>query len=282
MSTQVRHLLAGGLGELRYEPTSKRIRAMLGGNTIIDTTRAMLVWEPRRIVPSYAVLASDFQGELIPEGVSGTRVEAERGSRLAELSDALVLDPSVPFAAHTAVGEAASVRAAGQHRAGAAFRLADPDLAGYVILEFGAFDAWYEEDDVNVAHPRDPFKRIDALPSSRRVRLELDGEVIAESSRPILLFETLLPTRYYLPSADVQAVLTPSETRTLCAYKGQASYWSASIGGRTHPDLAWSYQDPLHDAAQVRGLIAFFNERVDVMVDGRRQLRPVTPWSSRP
>lgn len=281
MSTQVRRLLASGLGELRYEPTSKRIRAMLGGNTIIDTTRAMLVWEPRRIVPSYAVPASDIQGELIPEDVAGTRLKAERSSHLTELSDAPELDPSVPFAAHTAEGQVASVRAAGQHRAGAAFRLADPDLAGYVILEFGAFDAWYEEDELNVAHPRDPFKRIDALPSSRHVRLELDGEVIAEASRPMLLFETLLPPRYYLPPADVQAVLTPSDTRTFCAYKGRASYWSATIGGRTLPDLAWTYQDPLHDASEVRGLIAFFNERVDVIVDGQRQQRPVTAWSSR-
>jgi uncharacterized protein (DUF427 family) len=281
MSTQVRSLLASGLSELRHEPTNKRIRAMLGGNTVIDTTRAMLVWEPRRIVPSYAVPASDIQGELIPEDAEGIRVPAEAGSRLAELSAGPVLDPSVPFAAHTADGQAAAVQAAGQHRTAAAFRLPDPELAGYVILDFGAFDAWYEEDELNVAHPRDPFKRIDVLPSSRHVRLELDGEVVADSSRPMLLFETLLPPRYYLRPDDVQAVLTPSDTRTFCAYKGQASYWSASIGGRTVPDLAWTYHEPLHDAARVRGLVAFFNEAVDMIVDGQHQQRPVTPWSSR-
>ena len=281
MSTQFRGLLARGLGDLRYEPTSKRIRAMLGDDTVIDSTRAMLIWEPRRIVPSYAVPAADIRGELIPEETAVTAAGAETGSRLAALSDAPVLDPSIPFAAHTAEGRPAGLRVGDQDRAGVAFHVADAALAGYVVLDFGAFDAWYEEDELNVAHPRDPFKRIDVLRSSRHVRLELDGEVVAESSRPVMLFETLLPARYYLPREDVQAVLTRSETRTFCAYKGRASYWSATVGARTVPDIAWTYEEPLHDAAQVRGLIAFFNEHVDVTVDGQRQERPVTPWSSR-
>jgi uncharacterized protein (DUF427 family) len=148
-----------------------------------------------------------------------------------------------------------------------------------VILDFGAFDAWYEEDELNVGHPRDPFHRIDVLPSSRQVQLELDGEVLADSSRPALLFETMLPTRYYLPRADVTAELAPSDTRTWCAYKGQASYFSVSVGGRLVPDIAWSYTDPQHDAVQVRDLIAFFDERIDVILDGERRARPVTPWS---
>jgi len=130
--------------------------------------------------------------------------------------------------------------------------------------------------------PRDPFHRVDVLPSSRHVRLELDGHVLAESSRPVLLFETMLPTRYYLPPDDVRAELTPSSTRTWCAYKGQASYWSAAAGDRVVPDIGWTYQQPLHDAAQVRGLIAFFNERLDVIADGERPERPITLWSSGP
>ena len=193
-----------------------------------------------------------------------------------------VLDPRVPFSVHSTEGEATDLRAAGQDRPGAGFRPADPDLAGLVVLDFGAFDAWYEEDELNVAHPRDPFHRIDVLPSTRRVRLELDGQVLAESSRPTLLFETMLPTRYYLPRADVTAELIPSPTRTWCAYKGQASYFSVSAGGRLVPDIAWTYTDPQHDAAQVRDLIAFFDERIDVTLDGERRARPVTPWSDGP
>ena len=151
-----------------------------------------------------------------------------------------------------------------------------------MVLDFGAFDAWYEEDELNVGHPRDPFHRIDVLPSSRHVRLELDGQVLAESSRPTLLFETMLPARYYLPREDVRAELVPSGTRTFCAYKGQASYWTAAPGGPVLADIAWTYENPLHDAARVRGLIAFFDERIDVTLDSERLARPVTPWSSRP
>jgi uncharacterized protein (DUF427 family) len=282
MSTRMRGLLTGGLGQLRHEPTAKRIRAVLGGGTVVDTTRALLVWEPGRIVPSYAVPAGDVTAELVPADMAVAGTTGDVGARMPELSGRPVLDPTVPFAMHTAEGRMADLEAGGQHRPAAGFYPADPDLAGYVVLDFAAFDAWYEEDELNVAHPRDPFHRIDVLPSSRHVRLELHGHVLAESSRPTLLFETMLPTRYYLPQGDIRAALTPSATRTYCAYKGQASYWSAAVGDRVIPDIAWTYQQPLHDAARVRGLTAFFNERLDVILDGERLERPVTPWSSGP
>ncbi len=281
MSSQMGALLASGLDELRHEPIGKRIRAVLGGGTVVDSTRVVLVWEPRRIVPSYAVPAGDVRGELAPATAAAGATE-EAGVQMPGLSRRPVLTPSVPFAAHTADGQGVDVRARGQDRPGAGFRLADPDLAGYIVLDFRAFDAWYEEDEPNVAHPRDPFHRIDVLASSRHVRLELDGQVLAESSRPMLLFETMLPVRYYLPREDIRAELSPSGTRTYCAYKGQASYWSATVGDRVVPDIAWAYQEPLHDAAQIRGLTAFFDERVDVVVDGERRERPITPWSSGP
>jgi uncharacterized protein (DUF427 family) len=271
--------MGSGFGLLRHEPTAKRIRAELGGETVVDSTRAVLVWEPRRVVPSYAVPAEDVRGELVPAGPAAAAPAGDVGVALADVTALRVLDPRVPFTVHSAEGEMVDVHAAGQHRPGAGFRPADPDLAGLVILDFGAFDAWYEEDEQNVGHPRDPYHRIDVLPSSRPVRLELEGEVLAVSSRPALLFETMLPTRYYLPRADVTAELVPSSTRTWCAYKGQASYFSAQVGGRLVPDIAWSYPDPRHDAARVRDLIAFFDERVDVTLDGERRARPVTPWS---
>jgi uncharacterized protein (DUF427 family) len=282
MSTQMRGLLAGGLGELRHEPTAKRIRAVLDGATVLDSTRALLVWEPRRIVPSYAVPVDDVAGEVVPAGAAAAAAADGTGVRMPDVSELPVLSPSNPFAMHTAEGHAADVRAGRQNRPGAGFCPADPDLAGYVVLDFGAFDAWYEEDELNVAHPRDPFHRIDVLSSSRHVSLELDGQVLAKSSRPMLLFETMLPTRYYLPREDILAALVPSGTRTYCAYKGQASYWSATIGGRALPDIAWTYQQPLNDAARVRGLIAFFGERLDVVLDGERLDRPITPWSAGP
>lgn len=282
MSTQMRAFLASGLGELRYEPIGKRIRAVLGDRTAVDSSRAALVWEPRRVVPSYAVPADDVLGELLPAEAAVAGDTDQAGVAMPDLSRRPVLDPSVPFAVHTADGQVVDVRACRQDRPGAGFRLSDPDLAGYVVLDFSAFDGWYEEDEHNVAHPRDPFHRIDVLASSRHVRLELDGQLLAESSRPVLLFETMLPVRYYLPREDISAELRPSLTRTYCAYKGEASYWSVTVGDRVIPDIAWGYHEPLHDASQVRGLTAFFNERVDVTVDGQRYERPITPWSSGP
>ncbi len=193
-----------------------------------------------------------------------------------QLGDRPVLDPSIPFAVHTTTGQPLTARAGGAEAA--AFRPSDPALDGYVLLEFEAFDAWYEEDERNVAHPRDPFHRIDIVHSSRHVLVELDGVTLAESTRPCLLFEPPLPVRCYLPREDVRTdLLAPSDTRTACAYKGQASYLSTA----TDDDVAWYYPEPLREAAEVTGRIAFFNERADVVIDGERRERPVTPWSRR-
>ena len=229
---------------------------------MVDSTRAMLVWEPRRIVPSYAVPLDDVRAELVPAAVAGAPA-------------APILHPGIPFAAHSTDGEAFDVEVAGDKLEQAAFRPADPDLDGYAVLDFGAFEEWYEEDERLVGHPRDPFHRVDVRKSSRHVRIELDGRLLAESSRPTLVFETNLPTRFYLPRGDVEAELRPSARRTRCPYKGEASYWSLDAGD----DLAWSYERPLPDATELAGLVAFFDERVDVIVDGERRARPDTPFA---
>jgi uncharacterized protein (DUF427 family) len=280
MSALLRRSLMSGLAGLRHEPSPKRIRAALGDQTFVDTTRAVLLWEPRRVVSSWAVPVEDVAAELVPAGAA-TRVADNEGYALPDISERPILDPSIPFAVHTAEGEVVNVRAGRHVRAGAGLRLADPDLDGYVVLDFGAFDTWWEEDEVNVGHPREPFHRIDVLRSSRRVRLELDGRVLAESRRPLLLFETMLPIRFYLPREDVLAELVPSPTRTTCAYKGYASYWSPVVDGREVTDLAWTYDEPLREASEVAGRVAFFDERVDVVLDGVRRERPVTLWSER-
>jgi uncharacterized protein (DUF427 family) len=279
MSVRLRDALMRNLGQLRHEPTSKRVRAMLDGQAVVDSTRAVLVWEPRRIVPSYAVPREDVTGELVPAASPAPEAGESVGHYLPDLSQLPVLDPSVPFETHTADGRPLSVRAGAGGAAGAAFELADADLAGHIVLDFAGFDAWYEEEGRIVGHPRDPFHRIDVLPSSRHVRLELDGQLLAESSRSHTLFETMLPPRYYLPLADIRADVQPSPTRTYCAYKGQASYWSFDVGGTVVPDLAWTYLEPLTDASNVKGLVALFDERVDLVLDGVRQERPITPWS---
>lgn len=277
MSVLQHRSLFAALDETRHEPVAKRIRAQLGGETVVDSTHAVLLWEPRRVVPSYAVPEEDIAAHLAPNDTP--KGDTPGGVTLASVSDRPVLDPSVPFAVHTAEGRPVDVVTGSGTRPAAGLRLTDPDLRGYVVLDFDAFDAWFEEDEPNVSHPRDPFHRVDVLASSRHVRLELDGVVLAESRRPVLLFETMLPTRYYLRREDVVAPLEPTATRTRCAYKGEASYWTVTVGDRRVPDLAWTYRDPLHEAAHVRDLVCFFTERLDVVVDGRREERPVTPWS---
>ena len=268
----------GSLGQLRYEPVDKRIRAKVGGQVVIDTERALLVWEPKRVVPSYAVPFQALEGVATEADAAAAEDSASAGAVAPQLGDRPVYDPSVPFSVHTTDGTVLDLRFAGAERRAAAFRPADDALGEYVIVDFGAFDEWYEEEERNVGHPRDPFHRIEIVHSSRSVRVELGGELLAESTRPYLLFEAPLPVRYYLPREDVSdGLLRPSETRTLCAYKGEASYWSLE----GEDDIAWTYTEPLREAAEVTDRIAFFNERVDLIVNGKRQDRPVTPWSRR-
>ncbi len=157
----------------------------------------------------------------------------------------------------------------------AAFRSDDPDLSGHILLDFGSFD-WLEEDEPIVSHPHDPFHRIDILRSSRHVRIELEGRLLAESSTPALLFETLLPVRFYLPRADVTSELQPNDTVSYCAYKGRASYFSLPD---VRADVAWTYPEPLREAEPVRDHVCFFDEHVDVIVDGPQRDRSTTPWS---
>jgi uncharacterized protein (DUF427 family) len=154
-------------------------------------------------------------------------------------------------------------------------RFDDPDLAGYVTVAWDALEHWYEEDEEVFVHPRDPFVRVDALHSSRHVRVERGGEVLAESDAPILVFETGLPTRYYLPEGDVDsAVLADSDLQTGCPYKGFASYRDVVLDGRRHPSLFWYYEHPFDEVSEVKGYLAPYNERVDLIVDHQPQERP--------
>jgi len=280
MSVRLRDVLGRHLGELRYEPTAKRIRAKLGEETIVDSDRAMLVWEPRRVVPAYAVPAEDIRAELVacvapPPAESGTPV----GFALPDVTSLPVLDPRVPFGVRSTEGEPVELRVRGGDRSVSGFRPSEPDLSGYVIVDFAGLDTWLEEDDEILSHPRDPFHRVDARSTSRHVQVMLDGQVVADTTRARMVFETLLPVRYYIPREDVLADLEPSPKRTYCAYKGEASYWSPDVGGRAVEDLIWGYLEPLPDAAELKGYVAFFDEKTDLVLDGTARDRPITPWS---
>src|SRR3954470_11017676 len=142
----------------------------------------------------------------------------------------------------------------------------DSDLAGLVHIPFDAADRWLEEDEPMLGHARDPFARIDVRQSSRHVRIEKDGQLLAESRRPVLLFETGLPTRYYLPREDIVAPVEDSDRHTICPYKGVASYYT--VGG--HKDIAWYYPEPLPGVESIKDLVAFWNERVDILDDAEQ------------
>lgn len=147
-------------------------------------------------------------------------------------------------------------------------------LKGLVKIEFRAMDKWFEEDVETFCHPKDPYKRIDILPSTRPVKIVIDGVTIAETSSPLFLLETTLRTRYYLPPTSVKwEYLTPSDTETLCPYKGKANYYHANVNGKQYKNLVWYYRTPTHESAAIAGHLCFYNEAVDVWVDGKKEER---------
>lgn len=230
---------------LRYEPTAKRIRAEAAGRTLVDSQRTVLVWEAHHIIPVYAVPETDIAAELVPAEGAG------KGSGPA-------------FRRHPGEGRELSLRAHGLELHAAAFRPSDPDLSEYLLLDFAAFERWREDEQVIEGHPRDPFHRVDARASSQRVRVEFDGQMLAESTRPVLVYETMLPVRTYVPRTDVDFTrLERSERQSICPYKGRPSYWSVRGAGPRGRNLAWSYENTLPDASQLKDLIAFYDERTE-------------------
>ncbi|MGN9778816.1 DUF427 domain-containing protein [Micromonospora sp. H33] len=242
----------------RMEPVPRRIRAFLAREQVLDTTRARYVWE-WPFYPQYYIPIADVNRSLLVD--EQRTEESRRGTaRLHGLQ----------------VGETIR-RSCGRWYGDDAL----PGLADMIRFDWDAMDSWFEEDEEVFVHPRNPYARVDALRSTRDVRVELGGVVLAESTSPVLVFETGLPTRYYLNRTDVNFHhLVPSATTTACPYKGRTSdYWSVRVDGAVHADLAWSYAFPTPALLPIAGLIAFYNEKVDLIVDGERLSRPKTHFS---
>jgi len=237
------------------EPVPRRIRAELAGRMVLDTTSALYLWEwpfyPQYLIPD---------GDIDPSVV----VETETTHRLSRGTVATV---------DLQVGETARPSAGRRY-----LESTVPGLVGMVRFDWDALDAWYEEDEPVFVHPRNPYVRVDALRSTRRVRVERDGVRLAESSSTVMVFETGLPTRYYFDRTAVNfAQLILSPTVTACPYKGETTaYWSLRDGEETVPDLAWSYDFPTRQLLPIAGLVAFYNEQVDTIIDGVAQPRPET------
>jgi uncharacterized protein (DUF427 family) len=239
------------------EPNERRVRGVRRGRTVVDTTRSRFVWE-HDAYPAWYVPTADVRGELVPTGATFESSRRGVGRRF----DLVVDGETIPDAGWAHSDSPVE------------------ELRELVRLEWGAVDAWFEEDVEVFVHPRDPHVRVDVLPSSRHVRILVDDVVVADSQRPRILFETRLPPRFYLPKTDVRMdLLTPTDHATACPYKGWASYWSLTVSGTTHDDIAWSYPTPLPESAGIAGLVCFYDERVDVEVDGTVRPRPVTRFA---
>jgi uncharacterized protein (DUF427 family) len=241
------------------EPTPRRLRVRLNGRLVADSSRALLlVRYDAHGLPTYFLPLEDVLPGALADEAAGRRGErtwtVQSGSRRAPGAAWTYPDPAGPLAA----------------------------LAGHVTFSWQQLE-WYEEDERVHVHARDPHKRVDTLRSSRRVQVFAGGQQVADSVRPLLLFETGLPTRYYLPFEDVRTgLLVASDTVSACPYKGLARYWSLQAGDVFVRDAAWSYPDPVPENPKIRDLLCFFNERVDLVVDGVRQERPRTVWSVTP
>jgi uncharacterized protein (DUF427 family) len=245
-------------GRIRIETSAKRVRAYVDGIAVADSRRPLLVWETP-YYPAYYFPVEDVRTELLVE--TGTTTHS----------------PSRGDARHF------TVKVGETERVDAAWRYVDSpieELRDAVRFDWEAMDGWFEEDEEVYVHPRNPYSRVDILATSRHVRVELDGVVLADSTHAHVLFETGLPPRWYLPKVDVRMdLLVPTSTVTHCPYKGQAEYWSAQVGDRVVDDVAWSYRTPLPESQKIAGMVAFFNERVDLVIDDERLARPKTPFS---
>ena len=245
---------------LYMEPCEKWIRVMVGGETIADTRHAVLLSESGH-QPMYYFPPEDVRSDLL------------------EPSDRHTRCPKKGEASYYTIRAGDNVVEAGAWYYPEPLEGAEP-LKDMIAFYWDRMDHWYEEDEEVLVHPRDPYHRVDVIPTSRHIKISLDGEVLAETDHAMALFESNLPVRWYLPREDVSAEVVSTDTVTRCPYKGTASYYAVKRpDGETVKDLIWYYDDPLKAVDGIAGRLCFFNERVDVEVDGERLERPDSPFS---
>jgi len=237
------------------EQSPRRVRVQFNGEFVADSTNARLLFETKHL-PVYYFPRADLRLDLLTPTDHHTFCPYKGKASYWTIT----------------VGNRVAENALWGY----------PDPYDEVPAYWDRVDHWYEEDEEIFVHPRDPYKRVDVVASTRPVRVIVGGETVAETRRAQFLFETRLPTRYYIPPEDVRMdLLVPSEKTTRCPYKGTARYWSARIGDQVFPDIVWSYPEPIAECPKIKGHLCFFNEQVDrVLVDGKEMPRPLTPWSN--
>ncbi len=241
---------------IEYSP--RRVRAYFDNNLIADSQRVLLVFESRR-PPVYWFPTRDVRMDLLAQK-EPTAAEPAGTVRWRSTAKGKIVD-NLAWSYAEPTGDLAP-------------------LENHIALYWNAIDAWYEEDEEVFVHPRDPYTRVDTVHSSRSVRVDVDGTTVAETNRPVLLFETGLPTRYYIPKLDVRTdLLESTDTVTHCPYKGDASYWNLRLGDKMYKDFVWVYRRPIPEIPKIENLLCFYNEKVDLYVDGTLQERPSSPFS---
>jgi uncharacterized protein (DUF427 family) len=241
-------------------PCPKRLRVEVAGEIVADSIAALLLFESEHL-PAYYFPLADIRMELLRPSALTTHC---------------------PF---KGTASYLHFEAQGRRVEDLVWRYAEPPPACPAIGAYASFiwnkvDHWYEEDEEIFVHARDPFRRVDCLPSSRRVRVEANGQLLAESWRCVFLFETGLPTRFYMPLDDVRReYLEPSRFETRCPYKGRARYYDVRVGASHFKDKVWYYPEPVHEAARIKGLVSFPAEYFDIFVDGTKQPVPITTFS---
>ncbi len=246
-------------GALYLEPTPKRVRVEVAGATVADSRAAMLLHETGH-QPIYYFPRGDVRAELLEPSDRHTRcpMKGQASYYTIRVGDRAI-DSGAWYYPEPLAGA--------------------PAIKDLIAFYWNRVDRWLEEDEEVLVHPRDPYHRVDVLRTSRRVRVSLENEVLAESNRAMALFESNLPSRWYLPREDVRAELEPSETVTRCPYKGTAAYNSVKLaGGNVSSDLIWSYAEPFGAVAPIKDRLCFLNEKVDLELDGELQDRPASPW----
>ena len=234
-----------------FEPTDRWVRATSHGETIADSKRAMLMLESRGEQDYYFPI-EDVKMKLLEES-DHTETSGYRGTK--KFWNLRVNGCSIENGAWTYETK--------ENR---------PDFSGYLALDWGAIEHWFEEEEEVFNHPRNPYHRVDFVPSSRHIQVIVDGTKVADTTAPLMVFETSLPTRYYIPAADVDMqYLQPVDTQTHCPYKGDSSYYNVAVNGETYENTAWYYPDPIPEAPRLKGTIAFWPEkdkRITIVVDG--------------
>jgi len=242
-------------------PSPKRLRVKVGELIVADSAEALVLQESDHLPVYYFPIKDVEESFLMP---STTRTECPYKGAASHYS----LNTGVTLVQDAGWRYLEPVKGC-------------PPIAEYMGFYWSKMDHWYEEDEEIFVHARDPFRRVDCLPSSRRVQVFVDGEMVADSKKGVFLFETGHPTRYYLPIADTHLeLLSPSRYISRCPYKGIASYYHLTVNGKHHENFVWYYPEPVHEAARIKGLVCFYNELVDrILVDGVEQPKPETASS---